>query len=243
GNHLVDVIIVDDPVYLSEPFIRTQDWRLNLTGEPNAWGACSPAQIADEIPNQKKGYVPHHLPGTNEHLREFQGKRGVSAEAARGGAGTRHLECVAKMKGNSGGQGSSSAKPAETRGYKDQEKIGDVEVLAVQGNVYMIAGAGGNVVVQVGDDGVLLVDTGLGQYSEKVMAAIRQLSSKPIRFVVNTNARADHTGANEVFAKAGSKMGGGLLVGGYAGYGATVIAHEAVLKTMSAPAGKTAPTP
>jgi cyclase len=242
-DHLVDVIIVNDPVYLSEPFIRTQDWRLNLTGEPNAWGACSPAQIADEIPNQKKGYVPHHLPGTNEHLHEFQVKRGVSAEAARGGAETTYPEFVSKMKSNSGGQVLSAAKPAETGGYKDQEKIGDVEVLAVQGNVYMIAGAGGNVVVQVGDDGVLLVDTGLGQYSEKVMAAIRQLSTKPIRFVVNTNARADHTGGNEVFAKAGSKMGGGLLVGGYAGDGAMVIAHEAVLKTMSAPAGKTASTP
>ena len=243
GNHLVDVIIVNDPVYLSEPFIRTQDWRLNLTGEPNAWGACSPAQIADEIPNQKKGYVPHHLPGTNEHLREFQVKRGVSAEAARGGAETTYPEFASKIKSNSAGQVSSSTKAAEAGSYKDLEKTGDVEVLTVQGNVYLIAGAGGNVAVQVGDDGVLLVDTGLTQYSDKVMAAIRQLSSKPIRFVVNTNARADHTGGNEVFAKAGSKMGGGLLVGGYAGDGAMVIAHEAVLKAMSAPAGKTAPTP
>jgi cyclase len=243
GNHLVDVIIVNDPVYLSEPFIRTQDWRLNLSGEPNAWGACSPAQIADEIPNQKKGYVPHHLPGTNEHLREFQVKRGVSAEAARGGAETTYPEFASKMKSNSAGQVLNPAKPAEAGGYKDLEKTGEIEVLAVQGNVYVIAGAGGNVAVQVGDDGVLLVDTGLTQYGDKVMAAIRQLSSKPIRFLVNTNARPDHTGGNELFAKAGSKMGGGLLVGGYAGDGAMVIAHEAVLKAMSAPAGKTAPTP
>ena len=243
GNHLVDVIIVNDPVYLSEPFIRTQDWRLNLTGEPNAWGACSPAQIADEIPNQKKGYVPHHLPGTNEHLREFQVKRSVSAEAARGGAETTYPEFASKMKSNSAGQVLNSAKPAEASGYTDLEKTGEIEVLAVQGNVYVIAGAGGNVAVQVGDDGVLLVDTGLTQYGDKVMAAIHQLSSRPIRFLVNTNARPDHTGGNELFAKAGSKMGGGLLVGGYAGDGAMVIAHEAVLKAMSAPAGKTSPTP
>jgi cyclase len=115
--------------------------------------------------------------------------------------------------------------------------------LQVQGNVYMLGGAGGNVAVQIGDDGVLLVDTGLAQFSDKVMAAVRQLSNKPIRYVVNTSARADHIGGNEVFAKAGSKMGGGLLVGGYAGDGAMVIAHEAVLKAMSAPAGRTAPTP
>src|SRR5262249_48806413 len=119
----------------------------------------------------------------------------------------------------------------------------NLEVLPVQGNVYMIAGVGGDIAVQVGDDGVLLVDTGAAPFSEKVMAAIRQLSTKPIRFIVNTNAPPDHTGGNEVVAKAGSKMGGGLLVGGYAGDGAMVIAHEAVLKSMSAPTGKTPPTP
>ena len=243
GDHLLDVIIVNDPVYLSEPFIRTQDWRLNLNGEPNAWGPCGPAQIADEIPNQKKGYVPHHLPGKNEQLREFPAKRGVPPEAARGGVETTYPEYMLKMKGVPVAAGLSRPAPAEAGAYADAQKIGDIEVLHVQGNVYMIAGAGGNIAVQVGDDGVLLVDTGLSQSIEKVTAAIRQLSTKPIRFIVNTNARPDHTGGNERFAKAGSKMGGGLLVGGYAGDGAMVIAHEAVLKTMSAPTGKTAPVP
>ena len=243
GDHLLDVIIVNDPVYLSEPFIRTQDWRLNLNGEPNAWGPCGPAQIADEIPNQKKGYVPHHLPGKNEQLREFPAKRGVPPEAARGGVETTYPEYMLKMKGVPVAAGLSRPAPAEAGAYADAQKIGDIEVLHVQGNVYMIAGAGGNITVQVGDDGVLLVDTGLSQSIEKVTAAIRQLSTKPIRFIVNTNARPDHTGGNERFAKAGSKMGGGLLVGGYAGDGAMVIAHEAVLKTMSAPTGKTAPVP
>ena len=243
GDHLLDVIIVNDPVYLSEPFIRTQDWRLNLNGEPNAWGPCGPAQIADEIPNQKKGYVPHHLPGKNEQLREFPAKRGVPPEAARGGVETTYPEYMLKMKGVPVAARLSRPAPAEAGAYADAQKIGDIEVLHVQGNVYMIAGAGGNIAVQVGDDGVLLVDTGLSQSIEKVTAAIRQLSTKPIRFIVNTNARPDHTGGNERFAKAGSKMGGGLLVGGYAGDGAMVIAHEAVLKTMSAPTGKTAPVP
>ena len=99
GDHLLDAIIVNDPVYLTEPFIRTQDWRLNLTGEPNAWGPCSPAQIADEIPNQKKGYVPHHLPGANPYLRDFPAKRGVPPEAALGGAETTYPEYAAKLRG------------------------------------------------------------------------------------------------------------------------------------------------
>jgi cyclase len=242
GDHLVDVIIVSDPVYLSEPFIRTQDWRLNLNGEPNAWGPCSPAQVADEIPNQKKGYVPHHLPGNNPYLREFQTKRGVSAEAASGGPETMYPEYMLKLRGVAGGA-VASRPAAAANAFTDLEKTGDIEVLPVQANVYMVAGAGGNIAVQVGDDGVVLVDTGLASLGEKVLAAIRQLSNKPIRFIVNTNARPDHTGGNERFAKAGSKMGGGLLVGGYAGDGAMVISHEAVLRSMSAPTGKTAPTP
>jgi glyoxylase-like metal-dependent hydrolase (beta-lactamase superfamily II) len=223
GEHLLDVIIVNDPIYLSEPFIRTQDWRLNLNGEPNAWGACGTAQVADEIPNQKKGYVPHHLPGTNVQMREFPAKRGVPPDAALGGAETTRPEYRSGVRGTV---------PAGASAYV-AEKIGAVEVLPVQGNVYVLAGAGGSVAIQVGDDGVLLVDTGLAQLNDKVFAAIRQLSNKPIRFIVNTNARPDHTGGDERFAKAGSKMGGGLLVGGYAGDGAMVIAHEQVLKAMS----------
>jgi glyoxylase-like metal-dependent hydrolase (beta-lactamase superfamily II) len=244
GGYLLDVIIVNDPVYLSEPFIRTQDWRLNLNGEPNAWGPCSPAQVADEIPNQKKGYVPHHLPGTNVQMREFQVKRGVPAEAAMGGPETTYPDYMLKLRGQPVAAGSSRPAPSvPSANNRTAVTAASVEVLPVQGNVYVIAGAGGNIAVQVGDDGVLLVDTGSAPLSEKVMAAIRTLSIKPIRFIVNTNARPDHTGGNEVFAKAGSKVGGGLLVGGYAGDGAMVIAHEAVLKAMSAPTGKTPPTP
>ena len=225
GERLLDVIFVKDPVYLTEPFIRTQDWRLNLGGEPNAWGPCSPAQIADEIPNQKKGYVPHHLPGTNSQMAEFPKKRGVSPVAALGGPETLYPEY----------KPGTAPRPAPTdaAAYVG-EKTGDIEVLPVQGNVYVVAGAGGNIAVQVGDDGVLLVDTGLFQLSEKVQAAIQKASNKPIRFIVNTNARPDHTGGNERLAKAGSKVGGGLLVGGYAGDGAMVLAHEQVLKAMSA---------
>src|SRR5207248_6608209 len=115
--------------------------------------------------------------------------------------------------------------------------------MPVQWYVYMVAAAGGNIAVQTGEDGVLVVDTALTQWSEKVMAAIRQLSNKPIRFIVNTNARPDHTGGNEKLAKAGSRMGGGLIVGGYAGDGAMVIAHQKVLTAMSAPTGQVASTP
>jgi glyoxylase-like metal-dependent hydrolase (beta-lactamase superfamily II) len=81
---------------------------------------------------------------------------------------------------------------------------GEIHAAPVQGNVYMLVGGGANIAVQVGDEGVLVVDTGTTQMSEKVLAAIRKLSSKPIRYIINTTLDPDHTGGNEVIARAGS---------------------------------------
>jgi len=122
----------------------------------------------------------------------------------------------------------------------------DIHVLPVQGNVYMLVGAGGNITLQVGVEGILLVDTQFAQLSDKVLAAIRQLSTKPIRYIINTHVHPDHVGGNENIAKAGSTIAGGNVVGtigASAGQGATVIAHENVMNRMSAPTGQQAPMP
>jgi cyclase len=119
---------------------------------------------------------------------------------------------------------------------------GGVRTLKVQGNVYMLVGAGGNVALQVGDDGVLLVDTGTTANAEKLVAAVREVTSKPIRYIINTSADPDHVGGNDVIGKLGSTIAGGN-VGAGAGVGAGIIAHENVLTRMSAPTGKTAPYP
>ena len=66
----------------------------------------------------------------------------------------------------------------------------DIEVIRVQPNFYMIAGAGGNIAVQIGPDGVLLVDTGAARMTDRVLAEIRKLSSLPIRFIINSSADA-----------------------------------------------------
>jgi cyclase len=118
----------------------------------------------------------------------------------------------------------------------------EVHTLHVQGNVYMLVGGGGNVTLQIGDEGVLLVDTSVGPMSEKIVAAIRKLSDKPIRYIINTHFHPDHTGGNEKIARLGSTIAGGN-VGIGAGVGASVIAHENVLNRMSAPTGAEAPTP
>ncbi len=87
----------------------------------------------------------------------------------------------------------------------------------------MLVGAGANIAVQVGDDGVLVVDTGVAATSEKVIAAIRRLSDGPIRWIVNTNGDPDHTGGNTAISHAGRTVNGNS---------AAIHAHEDVLTRM-----------
>ena len=114
--------------------------------------------------------------------------------------------------------------------------------LKVQGNVYMLVGAGGNIALQIGDDGVLLVDTGTTESTSRVIATVRSLTDKPIRYIINTSADPDHVGGNDAIGKLGSTIAGGN-VGAGAGVGAGIIAHENVLNRMSAPTGKSSPYP
>src|SRR5215831_9869210 len=120
---------------------------------------------------------------------------------------------------------------AASAGLTAQQAAAPAEIAAfhVQGNVWMLVGAGGNIAVQVGDEGVLVVDTGLAQNADKVIAAIRKLSDKPIRWIINTHYHPDHTGGNEALAKAGSKTNG---------QPSEILAHENVLTRLSAPAAK-----
>jgi cyclase len=111
----------------------------------------------------------------------------------------------------------------------------EVYILPVQGNVYMLVGAGSNITVQTGSDGVLVVDAQYAPLSEKILAAIRALSKGPIRYLVNTTYDADHTGGNEPIRKAGSTIAGGNVAGDIqdAAEGAQIIAHDNVLMRMS----------
>ena len=111
----------------------------------------------------------------------------------------------------------------------------EVHVLPVQGNVYMLVGAGANITVQVGSDGVLVVDSEYAPLSEKILAAIRSLSKGPIRYLVNTTFDADHTGGNEPIRNAGSTIAGGNVSGDIrdAAEGAQIIAHDNIVKHMS----------
>ena len=247
GDHMLGIIFVNDPVYLSEPFIRTQDWISNPNGSPNAYGSCGPAHIVDELPNHVAGDVPHYLPGTNPYLDDFPSRHGISADAARGGQKTTYPEYMLEISGHVANSSTSDSTRAVDAGAGGRQRFttesGSIEVLPVQGNVYMLAGAGGNIAVQVGDDGVLLVDTGSNDRSLQVLEAIGELTDRPIHMIINTHAHADHAGGNEAFRTAGARIDGGILVSGRTSANAMIVAHEEVLNALSAIDGPTAMGP
>jgi cyclase len=136
----------------------------------------------------------------------------------------------------------------------------NLEVLPVFGNVYLIAGGKSNVVVQVGDEGVMVVDTATADISDQVVKAIGVLSRRPISYVVNTTFDPDHFGGNEQVSNAGKNPtlaqqgltgpgtrnaqgggGGGNQPGRQEG--AIIFAHENTLNRMSAPTGTAAAVP
>jgi len=104
---------------------------------------------------------------------------------------------------------------------QDFSKV-EMKVSKVAGNVYMLQGAGGNIGASVGDDGIVVVDDQYAPLAEKIQAALKGITDKPVRFIINTHYHPDHTGGNEYFQKQ-----------------APIIAHDNVRKRLEAggPAG------
>ena len=105
----------------------------------------------------------------------------------------------------------------------DFEKV-NIVTTRVAGTVYMLTGAGGNIGVSAGEDGIVIIDDQFAPLAPKIKAALASITDKPIRFVVNTHYHGDHTGGNEVFGREGP-----------------VLAHENVRKRLAAGSGQTPP--
>ena len=138
--------------------------------------------------------------------------------------------------------------PSQTsRALDPDPHDGEIHVLPVRGGVYMLVGDGGNIVVQVGDQGAFVVDTGSGQLTDKVLAAIRRLSPKPIQFIANTSFHPAYTGGNEKLKLAGSdpSLVGTFLALSTPGVGSTasILAHENVVGRMNGSMGNPATPP
>ncbi len=99
-----------------------------------------------------------------------------------------------------------------------QGRFDKVEIKTTQlsDHTYMLEGAGGNIGISVGEDGVFIIDDQFAPLSEKILTAIKAISDKPLNFLVNTHHHGDHSGGNEHMAKAG----------------ATIIAHNNVKKRL-----------
>jgi cyclase len=131
------------------------------------------------------------------------------------------------------------------RAFAQQVPAAGLEVVQLRPNFYVIAGAGGNVIVQTGSEGVILVDSGSTAMADRVLATIRQITPLPIRYIINTSMDADHVGGNEKLSKAGLSILPGAVAAG-AGLSddlisnkgaASILAHENVLARMTASGG------
>jgi len=114
-----------------------------------------------------------------------------------------------------------------------------LDVVKVRKNFYMIAGAGGNIGVQVGSDGVVLVNSGAAAATDQVLATLKKLTDLPIRYIINVDAGADFVGGNEKLSRAGytiftNALGNAAAVAAMTnGGGASILSHDSVLRRMS----------
>jgi glyoxylase-like metal-dependent hydrolase (beta-lactamase superfamily II) len=259
------IIIVNDPDYLTEPLVRS----VTFQRAPNAQlpvypCAPQPEEYRADVP---KDHVPNWFVGINPYLTEVAFKYKVPLEGVRGGAETLYPEYQAKAKALSAPTAQSILKPE----YKDAStriaemadaqpprppRYDQVETLHVNRNVFMIGGAGGNIALSAGADGVLMVNSGASAASEQVLAAIKRLPVVPpsirnsastfadtwqsehsqaptaVRMIINTSMDPDYTGGNASIAT--SDIFHPIGTGTDQSASEVIIAHENVLKRMEA---------
>ena len=126
---------------------------------------------------------------------------------------------------------SAHSLPAQPRPAAAQ---GALETIQIRANVYVIFGAGGNIAVHVGEDGLILVDSGSTAMADTVLDAVKAISRQPIRMIIDTSADADHVGGNDTVGSAGIPINPDSFSDEPR---ATVLSHEKVLTRMSAPRG------
>jgi glyoxylase-like metal-dependent hydrolase (beta-lactamase superfamily II) len=207
GDHLTDTTVLTDPVYLSEPEIRSNDYA-RQPADHHAWlYACDDGE---EVFGRPPDSVPNYLFGKQPFAKEYSERYKLPFVASLSGAESLYPEFAARIKDATDSDGTAKLSPAPnqpnetSKAVNPEPRDGEIHVWPIRDNVYMLVGDGGNIVVQTGDQGAFVVDTGEGKLSDKVIATIRRLSERPIQFIANTSAHADHVGGNAKLGAAGT---------------------------------------
>jgi len=188
--------VVDDPIYLDEPYVLS----ITYTYDPNAGPAtenCSGSSFA-ENGGRDRHWVPHFLPGQNSGIGEFlKTQKWIPFEPVRGGVKTIYPEYRAVLEKNAPVNTltvpvSKSANDVAKRIADQSPRDGQVHVMPVQGNVYMLIADGTNITASVGRDGIAIVNTGSAQMTDKLLAALSDLAKS----VVSAPAANTCFGAN-----------------------------------------------
>jgi cyclase len=166
GNYLLVTMIITDPVWLEEPFIQTTNYEL----DPYTQIPYYPCTVSEENISTA---VPHFLPGKNPNL----GADDIPPQAARGGAETIYPEYRKKLK-QPGLALKVPSSPIKIDEAPAEPTDGEIHVLPVQGNIYMLVGAGGNITASIGRDGIFLVDSGKANMTGKVMSKLLELATQ-----------------------------------------------------------------
>jgi hypothetical protein len=206
GDRLLHTAVITDPVYLSEPLVKTTDF-FRQPIDHQSW--LFPCDDAEQIAGRSPDDVPNYLFGRNPFVNEYRAKYNVPLVGQLGGAETMYPESAARLRTAPDAEGFARMGPVPglrltSQAADPEPRDGEIHVWPVRGDVYMLVGDGGNIVVQVGDEGAFVVDTGAGRLTDKVIAAIGRLSQKPIQFIANTSFLPDRTGGNAMLRASGS---------------------------------------
>ncbi len=242
GDRITYLSVVNDPVYLDEPFSRTYTLGRSIK-EPDAWQYD--CDDGEQILGRSENQVESYFWGRHPFAREFAEKNQIPFLGTLGGPVTMYEDLLDKLSDPTGAEAAATAElkpsagpPQASRAPDPTPHDGEIHVLPVQGQVSMLLGDGGNIAVQVGDQGPMVVNSGAGTISDKIVAAVKKLSDKPIQFLVNTGFQADFTGGNVKLRAAGldPSVQGSFFSGQFAdaGKGATIIGHQNVQNHLMA---------
>ena len=242
GDRITYLSVVKDPVYLDEPFSRTYTLGRSIK-EPDAWQYD--CDDGEQILGRSEDQVESYFWGRHPFAREFAEKNRIPFLGTLGGPVTMYAELLDKLADPNGAEAAAAAElkpsagPAQaSRAPDPTPRDGEIHALPVQGEISMLLGDGGNIAVQVGDQGPMVVNSGAGVITDKIVATVKKLSDKPIQFVVNTGFQTDFTGGNVKLRAAGldPSVQGSFFSGQFvdAGKGATIIGHQNVQNHLMA---------